>query len=99
MRSLNTANPSSASRSISAARPLETLTATERAEFETIDMGAGWPEVGSRMMIRVMTGQDLDNGWVVVQDGVYRYAVMQQNGVVVRIVIAEYLAAEVRWED
>ena len=82
-----------------AARPLETLTATERAEFETIDMGAGWPEVGSRMMMRVMTGQDLDNGWVVVQDGVYRYAVMQQNGMVVRIVIAEYLAAEVQWED
>lgn len=80
-------------------RPLETLTSKERVDFETIDMGAGWPEVGSRMTTRVITGQDLEDGWVVVQDGVYRYAVMQQSVMVVRIVIAEYLAAEVWWED
>jgi hypothetical protein len=83
-------------------RPLETLTSAEREEFENVRFGdlAGWPEVGSRMMTRVITGQDLAGPWIVVQDGVYRYAVPQSpDGLLVRIVIAEYLGAEVCWGD
>src|SRR5690606_35418047 len=60
------------------AAPLESLTAAQQDAFENIQgdgMLAGWPEVGSRMMTRVMTGQDLRDGWVIVQDGVYRYGV------------------------
>ena len=51
--------------------PLETMTAAEREEFENVltdGETAGWPEVGSRMMTRVFTGQDLCDGWVVVQE-------------------------------
>lgn len=81
--------------------PLETLTAEQRAEFE--DMGGpgiqGWPEVGSRMMQRMVTGQDLCNGWVVVQDGIYRYGVVQQGVMLVRSVLWDYLATEVYWSD
>ena len=77
--------------------PLESLTGEEHSQFETIDMGMGWPEVGSRMLTRVITGQDLEDGWVIVQDGIYRYAVMQHGLILVRIVISEYLAAEVHW--
>lgn len=83
-------------------RPLETLTSAEREEFENVVYGdlAGWPEVGSRMMTRVITGQDLAGPWIIVQEGVYRYAVAQSpEGLLVRIVIAEYLAAEVCWGD
>ena len=50
-------------------------------------------------MTRLITGQDLQNGWVVVQDGVYRYRVEQFGGFLVRSVLHEYLATEVYWEE
>jgi hypothetical protein len=79
------------------AAPLETLTATQRTEFENVDMGQSWPEVGSRMMTRVMTGQDLSGAWVIVQDGHYRYAVAPEGTILVRSVLHGYLATEVCW--
>jgi len=84
------------------AAPLESLTAAERRAFENIGGDgtiAGWPEVGSRMMTRVMTGQDLRDGWVIVQEGVYRYGVAQSGGILVRSVLLEYLATEVCWNN
>ncbi|KVE62445.1 hypothetical protein WI96_20755 [Burkholderia vietnamiensis] len=84
--------------------PLEAMDETERAEFEGLTPKDApeftfWPEVGSRMMTRLLTGQDLDGPWVIVQDGVYRYSILQQGLFRVRIVIHEYLAAEVTWDD
>ena len=79
--------------------PLETLTTEQRRAFETIEMGDGWPEVGSRMLTRVVTGLDFADSWVTVQDGIYRYAVAQQGVVLVKSVLFEYLAAEVFWGD
>ena len=81
--------------------PLESLTIEQRVEFEELNSAgslAPWPEVGSRMMTRVVTGQDMIGPWVLVQDGVYRYTVEQQGRMLVRIVLFEYLAAEVYWE-
>jgi hypothetical protein len=78
--------------------PLESMTRERRAEFENIDFGSGWPEVGSRMMTRVMTGQDLSDGWVIVQEGVYRYAIAQAGIILAKTVLFEYLATEVYWE-
>ena len=50
------------------------------------------------MMTRVLTGQDLDGPWVVVQEDSYRFAVTQADGgLLVRSIISEYLATEVRW--
>ena len=65
--------------------PLEMMTAAERTEFEDIRAGRVLPEVGSRMLTRVITGQDLSNGWVVVQDGVYRYCVAQVGVMLVSV--------------
>jgi hypothetical protein len=80
------------------ALPITVLTDEELADFE--DVGRmGWPEVGSRMMTRVVTGQDLVDGWVSVQPESYRYAVIQEDGLIIRSVIANYLATEVRWSD
>ena len=84
------------------AAPLESLSVAQRDAFENIqgdETIAGWPEVGSRMMSRVMTGQDLCDGWVIVQDGIYRYGVVQCGAILVRSVLYNYLATEVCWND
>ena len=81
--------------------PLETMTATERENFEGLSDKGGlalWPEVGSRMMTRVLTGEDMAGEWVVVQEGAYRYSVQQEGGIRVLSVLSEYLATEVQWE-
>ena len=83
-------------------RPLAAMTASEHAEFEKDGVAqelAGSPEVGSRMMTRVLTGQDMWDGWVIVQEGVYRFRVQQRCGIVVRSVLCEFLATEVYWRD
>ena len=72
--------------------PLVTMTKAERENFEnmgTIGNIAPWPEVGSRMMTRVITGQDIRNGWVIVQDDVYRYSVEQCDVMRIRSVLFE----------
>ena len=82
-------------------RPLESMSEDERAEFEGwAESGvlAVWPEVGSRMMTRIATGLDMEGNWIIVQDGTYRYAVEDAEGLRVRSVIWEYLATEVLWE-
>jgi hypothetical protein len=81
--------------------PLESMTATERQNFEGLSDEGGlapWPEVGSRMMTRLLTGEDMAGEWVVVQEGAYRYSVQQEGGLRVRSVLSEYLATEVQWE-
>ena len=79
--------------------PLVSLSAIELESFLTIDHGLGWPEVGSRMMTRLASGDDMEDGWIVVQDGIYRFAAVENDGFLVRIIIREYVAAEVFWES
>ena len=80
------------------ALPLPQMTEPGCLDFETGRPGlAVWPEVGSRMMKRLATGQDVDDGWVVVQPSVYRYRVEHDDGLVVRAILREYLATEVYW--
>ena len=79
--------------------PLENLPEPELGGFLTIDQIVGWPEVGSRMMTRLLTGQDMEDGWIVVQDGIYRFAAVENDGFLVRSIIREYVAAEVFWES
>lgn len=80
------------------AMPLLQMTEAGRLDFEAGRSGlAGWPEVGSRMMQRLATGLDMRDGWVVVQPSVYRYRVDQDDGLVVRAILQDYLATEVHW--
>lgn len=83
------------------AAPLASMSEAEREAFENADedMVAECPETGSRIMMRMVTGQDLCAGWVVVQDGLYRYRVEQRGTIRVRAVLHEYLATEVLWSD
>lgn len=84
--------------------PLCTLKPEAIDEFEgPPDIGAGiWPEVGSRAMQRLVVSQAgglVIMDWITVQEGQYRYLATASSSVVVRIVIGEYLACEVVWDE
>ena len=87
--------------------PIQAMTARQVDQFENVSQGPGWPEVGSRMMQRALIVHSLGDSqeayfdsWQDVQEDVYRYAVAQvSDGILVRIVLREYLAAEVLWGD
>ena len=78
--------------------PIERLSPQQLSQFECPSGPVGWPEVGSRLMLRLLeTGECGDGGWIEVQNGIYRYAVDELHRV--RIVLREYLAAEVAWDE
>lgn len=83
--------------------PFARMSAVQRAEFERAGSGqvCGWPEIGSRAFLRACGAKpyaDQKGPWVSVQDNRYRYSVDQHGGVLVRMVLAEYLACEVEWQ-
>lgn len=83
--------------------PLLCMPTSQRAEFESAGSGEvrGWPEIGSRAFLRACGAKpySYQNGpWIPVQENQYRYTVDQHGGVLVRMVLAEYLACEVEWE-
>ncbi len=75
------------------------ITAPEKwiTEFLLVDHGNAWPEVGSRLLQRLYSGEDMAAGWIIVQPGVYVFTVFENDGIVVRSIIREYLLTEVRW--
>ena len=81
--------------------PLLTMTASGRSAFEDADGSvlAGWPEVGSRAMQRllIVDSNVFQDDWIVVQEGNYRFRVSQEDGLTVKMVLREYLACEVCW--
>lgn len=79
--------------------PLIALNEHQNNQFQWFPETNMWPEVGSRWMQRLMTGQDMSSdGWITVQPLRYRYSVGFVDGIEIRIVIAEYLGCIVRWE-
>lgn len=84
--------------------PLCEMSDEDREAFEHGEddsLLALWPEVGSRAMQRILVtgaGSTLEDEWLDVQPGNYRYQVSWANGLRVKIVIREYLACEVTWE-
>lgn len=78
-------------------KPLDAMTDSEREAFETVPQAEVWPEVGSRSMILIAEGEAYGD-WVTVQEGRYRYMTALDDGLLVRMVIGEYLACEVFWE-
>ncbi|SEQ43906.1 hypothetical protein SAMN05216548_104275 [Faunimonas pinastri] len=81
-------------------KPLELMSADERRLFEQDEPAFDlWPEVGSRALNRLLiAGPDVfSEGWLVVQQGRYRYRVTQHDGNRVRMVFRDYLGCEVAW--
>ena len=80
--------------------PIQLLSDHQRDAFENFPDDLLLPEVGSRMMQRMISGNLHPGGWVEVQPDVYRYAVFQtREELLVRLVLREYLAVEVAWDD
>lgn len=56
------------------------------------------PEASSRLLTRLLSGQDMSGGWIIVQHGVYCYAALtHRKDIAVRRVVHEYSATEVIW--
>lgn len=77
-------------------QPLHTLDSDARAGFEHIQPSRLFAEVGSRMMIRQAT--EASTGWQHVQASRFRYG-LQTDEDLIKLVLREYLAAEVRFEE
>ncbi len=78
--------------------PLHLLADAQRAYFETSPEASIWPEMGSRTMQRMTHPGHLMAGWNIVQDERYRYLAALDEGIIlIRMVMSEYLAAEVIW--
>lgn len=83
--------------------PFLAMTENDREIFERAGSGElrGWPEIGSRAFLRAAGAEpydDQEGPWVEVQSGRYRYSVDEHGGVIVYIVLAEYLACTIEWE-
>jgi hypothetical protein len=93
--------------------PLLLLSQENREAFDSIHFQQVVGEVGSRNMQRLLVTQMtphtengeqknigmLINDWIDVQNQQYRYiAIDDVGGLVIRIVVAEYLACEVAWQ-
>ena len=93
--------------------PLEAMTPDQYDEFSAPHFPQVFGEVGCRNLQRLTVvhvpsqAEDGDacsvallmNDWIEVQQGFYRYqAISDTCGVLIRIVIADYLACEVAWE-
>ena len=80
---------------------LESLDDNQKTRFENSQDELGvvlFSEVGSRSMVRQLTGADVVDGWVVVQAGVYRFAVVETASTIrVKTVIREYLVTDTCW--
>ncbi len=85
-------------------KPLCEMSDKECEFFEHGEDGVShaiWPEVGSRAMQRILVtgiGVAVEDEWLLVQAGRYRYQVSWGGQAKVKIVIREYLACEVTWE-
>jgi hypothetical protein len=82
--------------------PFSSLTRQQGRHFEAVPGGpiGVWPEVGSRAFQRLLIADDAYHmGWLTVQAGRYRFMTLAEGAVIVRIVIADYLACEIIWHE
>ena len=81
--------------------PLSTLNPVQLRDFETSPYPdiCGWPEVGSRSFQRISSAEvGIEvGGWLVVQEGRYRFLAAGAGNVIIRGVLSEYLGYEVIW--
>jgi len=88
--------------------PLLSMSESDRRQFESVSEGvvlstgnilAPWPEIGTRAFLRAAGAlpTTYSNGWIVVQPQRYRYRASELGNV--DIVLSEYLACSLAWEE
>jgi len=96
--SYETAEPVGVEAASVAFAPLGLLSQEERQRFVRVDPTRTYPEVGSRLMIRTCEASDDESvvgGWIEVQRRRFSYAVEIGGGGRVKMIVRDYLAAEV----
>jgi len=82
--------------------PLVSMLPDEIASFTRPDQPRTevWPEIGSRSFLRAAGALQPPgpHGWLIVQPGRYRYRVYESRGVMVDMLLSEYLACRVAWD-
>lgn len=79
-------------------KPLPLVSQKQSEAFFSGEELAMWPEAGSRAMIRFIQEGHQKFEWVIVEEGQYSYQFHHTaSGSVIKIVIQNYLLAEVRW--
>lgn len=82
--------------------PIHLMTQEQYDEFTSSIELQSFPEVGSRALYNVVLNENNEvfSNWVTVQSDSYYYSVISSFGrTTVRIIIREYLAAQVIWES
>lgn len=82
--------------------PLMSMTEDDRLDFESEPSSrtlSVWAEVGSRAMQRQAESWPEGTEWLTVQRGRYRYLASADGRVIIRMVLSEYLACEVVWDN
>lgn len=82
--------------------PFLAMSDGERSAFEEVTSEPLhlWPELGSRAFLRACGAYPRSEEvgpWIIVQPGRYRYSVVERGGVLVQMVLSEYLACAVAW--
>jgi len=78
--------------------PLFGMDPGQRVKFEALPRSLKSPEVGSRSSQRLVVNEPGLVLWMTVQQGRYRYLAFVDSGIIIRIVIREYLACEIGWD-
>lgn len=79
--------------------PLYAMTDEQLESFISLPTLQLYPEIGSRAYIKLFTDKpNAFENWLIVQDGLYEYALGQSEGDWVKIIINEYLACHVAWD-
>jgi hypothetical protein len=78
--------------------PLLSMDSKSRANFEAFSKSSILPEVGSRGSQRLVVNDPGMSLWITVQPERYRYLAFVDGGIIIRIVIGEYLACEAVWD-
>ncbi len=79
---------------------LHSLSEAQKDQFFNVDSSQLLPEIGSRAFTRTINvAIPFNPGWITVQEDIYEYYVHWEGEVRVRILIQNYLACEVVWQD
>ena len=83
-----------------AAIPVSLMSDEEVDRFDRPQLMHLFPEIGSRAFLRGkgFTKKPITDEWQIVQAGRYEYQVSQASGNIVRILLSDYLACEIRWD-